>query len=217
MLKNIDSLNQTKIVFQALYWLFGLRKPTEIRNFMQKINLGIISLSNYLKYINLSKLRASNIQGAGNILTHVSEDELFSESEAAFNLHKWMVNTIYVYFAQIELEEQLSGKTTIKVNQQINTLQASNFKQYEDTQTISEDLDIYQTPERDRWSCFDFNVPESEIAGSKFPEWFLKKIKSMNLKNLKDCITEMTRFPNPPDAVLKVIKAVIYILGYKSK
>ena len=78
-------------------------------------------------------------------------------------------------------------------------------------------LDSSQSPVKDTWALLDFNVPESEIAGHKFPDWIAKKIESMHKCISKAAIIEMSSFKSPPEAVIKIMEAVIYVLGYKTK
>ena len=110
MLSQKESLTQTKAVFGALYLFLGLHKPTEIKNFIQKLTMGGLYLVSYLKDINLKKVPVSNIQDAESALSEVSEDELQSELETAYHLYQWLSNTIEVYITQMQLEQEVNAQ-----------------------------------------------------------------------------------------------------------
>ena len=264
MLSQKESLTQTKAVFGALYLFLGLHKPTEIKNFIQKLTMGGLYLVSYLKDINLKKVPVSNIQDAESALSEVSEDELQSELETAYHLYQWLSNTIEVYITQMQLEQEVNAQAmeeldkvvtqeldnsviqdakkvvTERTNhlasqETINTLQAPVSNKLEEVKVFPEsiveevsegafygspepnNLDTSQSPEKDKWSQLEFNVPESEIAGLKFPDWIASKIKEIHQSIDKGSITEMVSLSSPPAAVFNVMQAVNYMLGYKSK
>ena len=120
------SLSSQKVL-DALYTFLGYTEEHDIKNFNEKIKVGMTSLPNYLKELKLSKISNNNYFKARRILRNVNEEDIKDDNNVAHILYSWLCPVL-----NLDIDQTLNQADSTSIKKQ-DSEENKTYQQQTDT------------------------------------------------------------------------------------